>query len=209
MHYSQRVPPLCSVMNPTHTHKARVKEHEATTKGSNLYARWRSQSASVRGSLGVGPNFHPWTSRPTTQLHGVPQACDRLKEMIDICYIDAMQQNARLAKEEQRPEHEIVKGLVLDLSQAVQRKPWGYGVRTLHKNSVLYACEVDAVLPPQMLFRMHGFPDSTVMQGSPAQLSALVGESWSLPCAGSAIYAAYLTCKAPWWSGNSSGIHVT
>jgi uncharacterized protein YecE (DUF72 family) len=110
-----------------------------------------------------------------------------------------------LTKNMSKPEHErlatcdLATGLFVDVSQAVQRRPWAYGVKTIHTNTLLYSFESDCVLSSWMLLRLHGFPSKMNTDVSEAQLQALAGEAWSLPCAGSAIYAFFLNSRGPWW----------
>lgn len=164
-----------------------------------LYNKWTSHSVAMRATLRVTPSFKPWTSRTSTRLHGVPPTCSRVMEMIDICYIDIMKQNQARPAAEQLTDDELVLGLFVDLSQAVQRRPWSYGVRTLHKRALIYSYQIDCVLPVWALFRLHGFPKNIVLEQSASSLQGLVGESWSLPCAATAFYPMYLTPSAPWW----------
>ena len=93
-----------------------------------------------------------------------------------------------------------VQGYFLDTSQAVERKPWGHHLRTFHQHSMIYSFEFDCLLPPGILFRLHGFPANlTLGRLSERQQLSLIGESWFLPSAATALYSFYLNEKGPWW----------
>ena len=189
-----------SLVVPTLPTQAEVSGYEANTSVRATFAKWQSHSAVIRASLQVTKEFAPWTSAPHVRLHGVPRKCKRIVDLIDVCYIDALTKNMAKPEDQRLTTADIVRGLFADCSQAVQRKPWGYCVKTIHTNTLLYSFEADCVLSSKMCLRLHGFPHHIDSDNSDCQLKALAGESWSLPCAATAFYAYALTCDAPWWA---------
>jgi hypothetical protein len=162
------------------------------------FNKWQAYTVTVRLGFGVGPDFAPWTS--SHKLHGVPKGCPRVVDLIDVAWIAALSKISKLPPDEQVTANMCSIGLFADLSQAVQRKPWSRDfVRTLHIGSLIYSFEADCVFGSHMLLRMQGFPANFASSGSTRSIQALAGESWSLPAAASAIYAAFLCDQGPWW----------
>ena len=164
------------------------------------FARWKAHSVAIRTGLGVTVNFQPWTSKPGISLHGIPCHLARVVDLINCAHIDTMTKNMSLSEDLRKPEADLRKGFVVDCSQAVQRKPWGHYVKTLHTSSMIYSFECDCLLSVKTLFRLHGYPQSVQLTQSESAQRSLIGESWSLPCAAVALYSYYLNPKGPWWS---------
>ena len=102
-------------------------------------------------------------------------------------------------------EEKVAKDLYVHLDQAVQRRPWKRnGVGCLTQRSEIYSYGADCILPPIIHCRLQGFPDwySWDFAQSDTQRRAyqrsLAGESFSYQVAAIALYAAFLTERAPW-----------
>ena len=173
-------------------------EGDAKKRGQQFF-KWPSYSAKVRSELGVCGDFAPWTSLPSIKLHGVPRHCARVIDLINVSWIDVLTQNNRIPACDRTPASSLTTNLFVDISQAVQRRPWKKGIRTIVKNSLLYSFEADCVFSAAMLLRLHGFPNIET-ELSHSQLQGLAGESWSLPCMATAFYAFVLNGRAPWWA---------
>ena len=169
--------------------QADMKKQEKDALRGQQFARWQAHSVSIRTAMGVTPEFYPWTSKPGVFLHGVPKVCARVVDLINCAYIDTLKKNAALPIDQQRPWSELRKGLMVDCSQAVQRKPWGCQIKTLTTSTMVYTFECDCLLTSRMLFRLHGYPKLVQLTQSEGLQRSLIGESWSLPCAGVALYS--------------------
>eukprot|EP00971_Amphidinium_carterae_P096129 1902085-Amphidinium_carterae.8 len=71
----------------------------------------------------------------------------------------------------------------VDLSQAVARKPWSHGLRSLVSRSTVYSFEQDRILLSLEHCLSLGFPSSLSYESvSGGQLKGLAGESMGMPC---------------------------
>lgn len=178
-----------------------VAAREQEAMGAAPIRKWPSYSAQIRHTLNVTSDFAPWTTRKDVRLHGVPQDCRRILDVIDVAWIHALRVNAEAPEEHQKTMQDLRKEFFVDVSQAVQRRPWSRGcARTLHTGSLLYSFEVDCLFSSIFLLRLHGYParlNADCVSHREAQL--LAGESWALPTAGMILYAAFLAKAAPWW----------
>jgi len=171
-------------------------------------SQWELHSATVRDSLNVPIDFHPWTSSPARRLVGLPQ-CARALDLLDCAFIDSGQQARKAAARAGLPEPtdaDVARSLFVDVSQSVLRRPWRKGgLACLAQSACIYSFEADRILTPLDHFALQGFPASTLRtEGrSPAQLRSMAGEAFFLASFGAALYAYYLNDKAPWWSEQS------
>ena len=185
---------------------AEFKHVEDTLSKEQSLRRWNVHSAQMRSKLRVPDDFRPWTT--TASLHGVPPV-PRVRELLDLGYILVLKEAQRKALAKRNPvpydPTAMLQGYWADLSQAVQRRPFG-GLPTSHTHSFFYSYPAYLVLPGMAHSALHGFPQSldwSCFGASAAAQSAaarqLVGEAWSVPCGAQAMVAAFLTSRAPWW----------
>ena len=128
---------------------------------SSLSTKRKVHPAAMRAKLQVSKDFSPWTSRK--RLLGVPAHCHRVREMLDLCFIEHLKINASKPKAERLEQGDLAKGLWCDVSQAVvQRRPWSRVVPTITTSSLLYCFETDCLLTPEWLFKLHGFRPSAM-----------------------------------------------
>eukprot|EP00974_Lingulodinium_polyedra_P102927 9964243-Lingulodinium_polyedra.AAC.1 len=71
----------------------------------------------MRGKFQVSKDFAPWTTRKGVCLRGVPPHCHRVRDMLDMCFIEQLQQNAKKAPGNLIQDDELAKGLWCDVSQ--------------------------------------------------------------------------------------------
>ena len=95
---------------------------------------------------------------------------------------------------------EIRKGWWVNMSQSVQRQPWGAHIGTLCRNAQWYSYEHDMVLSGASLMALMGWPRNFVQSGfGNHDLQELAGEGFSVPIAALCVYVLYLNPWAPWW----------
>ncbi len=181
-----------------------IQTYEDSQK-SQEFRKWKVHSSTVRAGLSVDPSFSPWTTREGTKLLGVPRNCPRVLDLIDIAYTAALRRNIKRPIKDRLFVDALIADLYVDLSQACQRKPWsdGGGLKTLTTSSIIYSFRLDLIIDSKALFKLHGFPDDLrLFSLSESSRRSLLGETWSLPCAGIAFYAFVLNSQAPWWKGS-------
>ena len=79
---------------------------------------WRKHSIDARAKLGVTANFAPWTQNRA--LAGVPSLA-RCHDLIDVAWISRLDSFVRSGRDVSMAAIDFF----ADVSQAVQRKPWG------------------------------------------------------------------------------------
>ena len=182
-------------------------EMEAENAAVMPFKKWVVHSAQVRSKLKVPHDWMPWSD--VSELHGIPNTSRRAIELLNIGYIIVLKEAQRQATLKRNPKpyrpELLSRGFFADISQAVQRKPFG-PLSTLHTNSWWYSYEHDIVLPGLVHVALNGFPsnlewgvfgDTPQQQGCAAR--RLMGESFSLPVAATVVMAAFMTHGAPWW----------
>ena len=80
--------------------------------------KWREHSRNARGKHGIGLEYFPWT-RNSPLFTGLPRIPPRMRELLDIAWAVHVK-NTRVEEWEERR-----KGFFVDLSQSVEREPWG------------------------------------------------------------------------------------
>lgn len=96
-----------------------VPEPERLEAEANTFPKWKEHTAAVRNKMKFGRFWAPWTSREEVRLHGVPQT-PRVKDLLNVAF------GCRLEEcEAGTGWHALLGDFVVDLSQAVERKPWG------------------------------------------------------------------------------------
>jgi hypothetical protein len=74
----------------------------------------------------------------------------------------------------------VSQGLMCDVSQAIDRRPWAYHLRTITTSSAIYNFTRDRTLLPQEILRVYGWsPDAT--NNTYEEVADLVGETMALP----------------------------
>jgi hypothetical protein len=190
--------------NPAH----QADEFTAMERGQRSeLQKWKVHSAQTRSKMKVPHDFRPWAQ--IAHFHGVPSGSERARELIEVGYVHVDKEAQRRANFKKNPQAykpgTLIQGFWCDISQAVQRKPFG-SLGVLHTNAWFYSYEHDIVLPGLFHVALNGFPSdlnwsmfghSAISQHAAAR--QLMGESFSLPCGAQALTAAMLTKKAPWW----------
>jgi hypothetical protein len=180
-----------------------VGEAETDVAQDVAFKKWETHTAAMRAKLKASADFNPWSARH--DISGLPS---RVQQVINVGFIAQDNEALRKAARKRCPvvykPDTIKNGLYCDLSQAVQRRPWG-SMGTLLTGSTIYSYQHDVVIPGLAHPLMHGFPtsvDFSVFGEHRLQVSAarrLTGESFSLPVAAQVIAAALYTPTAPWW----------
>ena len=206
------------------TLKEPSQKEEKCTKAAKAYARWREYSANYRATVIKCPaDSTPWTGRPDVKLHGIPEHWLRVHELLD-CFAEKALADARKdalrAKAQGKPFHydelEIMRGLQVDVSQAIQRGFNGGRPTCLAQSTFLYIYKYDLLLPGLAHPLISGFPRGLDFTcggtGQPKRARGmneydrasrnarrLVWESYSLPAAAVAHMSLFLVTAAPWW----------
>ena len=85
----------------------------------NVARKWREHSRACRTKHGIGMQYYPWT-RNSPNFTGLPRIPPRMRELLDIAWATHVK-DVPLIKWE---EHGKV--FFVDLSQSVEREPWGH-----------------------------------------------------------------------------------
>lgn len=163
-------------------------------------------SAKARDQLGMAAAAKPWTGRPETQLRGLPEHAERVKDLLDIAYWEHRAAQGDMASGDACPE-KVVAGLWANISQDVSRCPWCVGsIPTFTTSSEMYSFTHDCVLSGHAHLRLMGYPDSASMEGDfrEKELKQFAGEAFSVPCISLVLNAYYLNPWAPWWRNSRS-----
>lgn len=154
--------------------------------GGEAAAKWKQHSMLIRDQLSLPargtPGSSPWSTK--ANLRGVPNFA-RYHDLLDVCFLERSGE---------------VDGVFCDLSQAVQRRPWGaHSARALTKGSLIYSFDHDAVLTRRSATRLQGFPTNLQTEGvSDEQLRHMAGEAVFLPNLASLLWAFWVDTEAPW-----------
>ena len=156
-------------------------------------ARWRQHSVATRAALGLPPKSTPWSSG--AQLRGLRGDRDRRVDLLDIAFSE--RRNAA----PYATEAELRSSFWANISQGVQRRPWGDLPPVLCRQSMVYSFEADAVLSGWGHLLLLGWPRSTAprAQATDGDLRDLAGESYSVPIMAMLTYAVYCCPEMPWW----------
>lgn len=155
----------------------------------------------MRRSIGMDLTAKPWTSRIRTQLTGL-NATERVRDLIDVAWFSATKDAADHIELERIQKH-----LVVDVSQAVDRRPWSMSFSTLTTNSECYVYHLDRTLLESEKFYLLGFPKWTLNPVCLSQnaLRDLAGECMGVPDVTAVCYAALLNARLPgFWPAHSS-----
>ncbi len=103
---------------------------------------WQANSVGIRTMLGMPPDSSPWTSK--ARLIGVP-SWPRQIDCIDVAYWAWLK---TVATEHVPTEPDFC----VDVSQGVERKPWGPTPHMLGQGSQTYVFSLDRVLDGEDVF---------------------------------------------------------
>ena len=95
--------------------------HPILENGGGLFPALDSGSCFPSPAVGGGASFRaskPWTVG--ARLQGLQT--ERQKEMVDLAFLITMASKRPQAEVSQR---DVIKGLYIDVSQAISRRPWG------------------------------------------------------------------------------------
>ena len=164
-------------------------------KQSKDWRAWRTHSSTIRAASGIPKNAKPWTTRPAVALRGLPDS-ERVHDLLDTAF--AMQQRINPAGS---TTEELVRGLMVDVSVAVQRKPWSTSPPTVTTRSMLYSFEKDTTLSGHAHMRLMGWPSdrSPAERFSDSDLRALAGESYSVPLSTLLNFTLFCNPWGTWW----------
>lgn len=162
--------------------------------------RWMLESAETRRRLaesGCPMAFeHPWTDSGALLrgLAGTP----RQKDILDIAFLSHshrlnLHPGSDEAKEAARSSVPGGLGLVVDVSQSVERHPWSYErLHTVTTSTRAYSFSLERVLAAEELLMMHGWPREIAEAPHTigrAAMRDLVGETMALPTVAAAMAA--------------------
>lgn len=174
------------------------KGARATTRAScRDDPKWLQQARSLRNQLPEHcRDRRPWS--PHALLQGLGST-DRVRELCDLAFL-CTEETLRQAGEDCSHAN-VIRGLSCDVSQNVQRKPWGT-LRTLTTNSCVYVFELDRVLLPEEGLRLLGFPTLPMMKHiTPGEMHEFMGQAMALPAVAQAslclLLGAYETGSIP------------
>ena len=112
-------------------------EAQSTAASSNEWLDWQSQSVLMRHTLQMPADCRPWTE--IHRLDGVPRGRGwaRYEDLIQVAYWDWL-------RKKQTPESVPVWSV--DISQSVERRPWGEDCGIFTQSSLVYDFGLDRVL---------------------------------------------------------------
>jgi len=145
---------------------------------SNTGAKWEQQAKALRQELPSDlSDKKPWTDFARCQ--GI--STHRQRELLDLAFLTTL--SSRRSRGEPCSKRDIIEGLFVDVSQAIDRKPWG-PLRTVCGGSQVYSYQKDRLLIPEELLRLLGFATSRWCHDanvSRAEVTALAGSGMALP----------------------------
>ena len=163
-----------------------MQQQEKRVESTEMHRKWRQHSGARRELVGMGAEEMPWSSRPDTQLRGLPNSCPRVEDVINVVWGDSSMRQG--IQEDFAAMQKWRENLFADISQNVSRVKGTRGIGTLVQGSTLYSYEHDAVLTFTQLLQLMGFPaeecDMTSMSSNAGKQkrAGLFGEAFSLPC---------------------------
>jgi hypothetical protein len=162
---------------------------------SKDWCAWRTHSSTIRAASCIPKNSKPWTTREGVALRGLPDS-ERVRDLLDTAF--AIQQRINPASSS---TEELLRGLMVDVSVAVQRKPWSTSPPTVTTRSMLYSFEKDVVLSGHAHMRLMGWPADRcpAERFSDTDLRALAGESYSVPLSTMLNFTLFCNPWGPWW----------
>ena len=154
--------------------------------------QWRARSAELRTALGLPGASTPWTRRSAGGLGF--QLPPRQADILDVAF------SARRDARPGAPLREITKDFWADLSQAVERRPWG-PLRTICRNTLWYSFEHNCILSGHAHMLMMGMPRGTAPTAlfKDVDLRNMAGEMFSIPIVTMLSFAFYCWPEAEWW----------
>ncbi len=170
-----------------------LEEKKRVESKDHVYNKWRGHSARVRAKGKISSTYDGWTSQKDVLLRGVPKL-GRVPDVLDVAWGHQMQKATRL----RMTSSEAKAGFWCNVSQSVQRKPWG-GPGVLTTRSRFYSFEHDFTLDGNDFLRLQGAPMATAPGFSDHELRDLGGEAFPCPCITAFSFAFYMNPWAPWW----------
>ncbi|CAE7788012.1 CHT1 [Symbiodinium sp. CCMP2592] len=159
--------------------KHQANKRPKTATSSSAGTKWQAQEKALRSELppDLRHQSKPWTGAARLQGLGGPQGClPRTRAMIDLAFLFTKLSKGGSAAE----NSDIIRNLVVDVSQALERKPWG--LRTLLASTSLYSFEHDRLVLPMEGLRLLGFSTKCLYPSlSQGEIADLVGNAMSLP----------------------------
>ena len=159
------------------------------------FARWQMHSADVRGTLQLPATATPYTGKSEISFGGHTMN-QRQRDLLDCAFA---------ARRSDMPDTststELRAGLWCDISQAVQRRPWGLRPPSICRNTCLYSYEHDVVLTGYAHMLLLGWPRGFAgrEEFTSTELRDLSGEAVSIPITSIILQAYWCNPWAPWW----------
>ena len=132
-------------------------------RADNADATWKRQAEKMRHDLGPAALAyrHPW-SRNCAEPAPSRFLSQRMVELLDLCFLARCIEAGASMEQVCRNihlRHRLAKGLWVDLSQAIERKPWRLNdMPTYTTSSVLYSYEFQCIAEPEEVLAVYGRP---------------------------------------------------
>ena len=164
-------------------------------KGDTVYAKWQVHSARVRSALNLRGKSSPWTARGDVTLHGLGRPSARVLDVLDVAWSCRRNSMPGTATSE-----DLKRGFWANVSQAVQRRPWG-PPPVACKSTIMYSFAEDRLLSGHGQLRAMGCPNGCAPREafSEGQMRCLSGEQFSVPIICMLSFAFYCNPYADWW----------
>ena len=148
------------------------------TKKGKDDAKWPEDHQNFRIKHGLlAENDEVWSA--SHLLKGVPRGAAGTTRECDV--VDIAWQHALKCHPDLTPT-EVSEGLIVDISQSVNRVPWCLNkVRSLTGSSKLYSFARDEVLNPQQHLSLLGFPPCDLSNLSKTAVYDLASEAMAMP----------------------------
>ena len=104
-----------------HTHVCSVDDETRAALDESRFGKWRQHSLAARKALGIPIGDVPlWTGKDFVQLHGLNSLSHRVVDLLDAAWcVRLLDTRFQAGIDEMRVDWYV------DLSQAIQRRPWG------------------------------------------------------------------------------------
>ena len=178
------VPPPLSQPNINYESPETLDLVEKKLMVSRSQTMWEKDRVRVRTHIQRSLTLKPWTSRPTTRLHGIPRTSAIVHEILDTCYWKQFKKLGDIGK--------WCDDDWVHITQNTQRLPVSDGLPCLVANSICYKFGADQII---------GWPSDRIPSAlvSDGEARDLAGNSFSIPIAGLIQAACIANPHGPWW----------
>ncbi len=163
---------------------------------------WIKNGEAIRTKNGWPHDYAPWTA--LDRSHVAKSLPARHRECLNLAMSFRLKAACKGGHKKCGPDSpEIVQNFFCDIGQDSSMKAFGR-LTCLKTRTEYYSFQHDAMLRPVHHLRLHGYPHESMLRLGRLTdrcVRDLAGQSFSLPCVGSVLWALFLIEDMPWWKG--------